>query len=104
MKLLKDVPHDQNLHYLLNRLQYASKMLKEFFHADGNGVSLENLDTKEFKVHACVTHGGDRSSLVPIPHPLTSESGLIYTASAFVVHYNTEKHTVCSVTCTIVRI
>ena len=44
------LPRKQSVLYLYERLEYFMRELKEFFHADGNGMNLENLETEAYKV------------------------------------------------------
>ena len=47
---LNVLPRKQSVLYLYERLEYLMRELKEFFHADGNGMNLENLETEAYKV------------------------------------------------------
>ena len=39
-----------SLHYLYERLEHFMNELKNFFHADGNGTPLSDLETESYKV------------------------------------------------------
>jgi hypothetical protein len=44
------IPRKESTLYLFERLEYFMQELKSFFHADGNGMSLVNLETEAYKV------------------------------------------------------
>lgn len=48
------IPRKDSTTYLFERLEYFMRELKIFFHADGSGMSLTNLETETYGVSICV--------------------------------------------------
>lgn len=49
-KTVETVPHRENVIYLFKRLYHALQMSRDFYHAGGDGLSDEVLDSEDYKV------------------------------------------------------
>lgn len=51
------IPRKPSVLYLYERLEYFMFELKNFFHAEGNGMSLANLETEPYQVNRSRSYG-----------------------------------------------
>jgi len=52
------IPRNPSVIYLYERLYFFMMALKTFFHADGNGMALTNLETEPYKVGIATAQDG----------------------------------------------